>query len=57
MGLGSASIRTWNDMKGMFLSKYQDYYRTRELREDIFIMTQKEDESLEDYVERFHYNL
>lgn len=57
MGFGYASIRTWNDMKEMFLSKYQDYCRTGELREEIFRMTQKKDESLEDYVERFHYNL
>jgi len=57
MGLGSASISMWNDMKEVFLSKYQDYCRTRDLREEIFIMTQKEDEILEDYVERFHYNL
>ena len=39
MGLGSASIWTWNDMKETFLSNYQDYYRTRELREEIFRMT------------------
>ena len=57
MGLGSASIRTWSDMKETFLSKYQDYCRTRDLREEVFKMTQKEDESMEDYVERFHHNL
>jgi len=57
MGLGSDSIRTWSDMKEFFLSKYQDYCRTRDLREEVFRMTQKEDESLEDYVEAFHYNL
>lgn len=57
MGLGSASIQTWGDMKETFLSKYQDYCRTRDLREEIFRMTQKEDESLDDYVERFLYNL
>jgi len=57
MGLGSASISTWNDMKETFLSKYQDYCRTRDLRQEIFRMTQKEDQSLEDYVEWFHYNL
>lgn len=57
MGLGSATIQTWSDMKGTFLSKYQDYFRTRESREEIFRMTQKEKEILEDYVERLHYNL
>jgi len=57
MGLGPASISTWNAMKEMFLSKYQDYCRTRNLREETFRMTQKEEEILEDYVEWFHYNL
>jgi hypothetical protein len=33
-------------MKKVFLKKYQDYYKGRELREDIFNMMQKEDESL-----------
>jgi len=57
MVLGPASISTWNAMKEMFLSKYQDYCRTKDLRENIFRMTQKEEESLEDYVEQFNYNL
>jgi len=57
MGLGPASISTWNGMKETFLSKYEDYCRTRDLREEIFRMTQKEEESLEDYMEWFHYNL
>jgi len=51
MVLSSASIQTWNEMKETFLSKYQDYCRTRDLREEVFRMIQKEDESLEDYVE------
>jgi len=45
MGLGSAFIRTWNDMKETLSSKYQDYCRTMDLREEVFRMTQKEDES------------
>lgn len=57
MGLGSSTIRTWNRMKETFISKYQDYCRTKDLREEIFRITQKEDEILEDYVERFCYNL
>lgn len=56
MGLGSPYIRTWSDMKETFLSKYQDYCRIRDLREEVFRMTWKEDESMEDYVEWFHYN-
>jgi len=55
--LGSATIMTWGDMKTTFLSKYQDDCRTKNLREEIFRMSQKEEESLEDYVERFHYNV
>ena len=44
-------------MKETFLSKYQDYCRTKDLKEEIFSVTQKEEESLEFYMEQFHYNL
>jgi hypothetical protein len=37
-------------MKQAFLKKYQDYSKARDLSEEIFKMTQKEDESLGDYV-------
>ena len=57
MGLGEHTIRTWEEMKSAFLKKYQEYCRTRDSRNDIFRMQQQEDESLEDYVERFVYNL
>ena len=50
MGLGSTTTRTWGEMKTPFLSKYQVYCQTN-LREEIFRMTQKEEETLEDYVE------
>ena len=40
-------------MKKVFLKKYQDYCKTMNLREEIFGMTQKEGESLEDLVEIF----
>ena len=50
-------ITTWNQMKDKFLAKYQDYCWTREKREELFKMVQKEDENLEDFVERLHYNL
>jgi len=39
MGLGSATIQTWGDMKDTFLSKYQNFCQTRDLREEIFKMT------------------
>lgn len=54
MSLGGNCIKTWEDMKNIFLKKYQDYCKSNE---DIFGMTQREDESLEDYVERFQYNI
>jgi hypothetical protein len=57
MGLGGNSIKTWDEMKQRFLQKYQDYCKVRDIREEIFRMTQKEEETLEDYVERFQYNL
>jgi hypothetical protein len=57
MGLGGNSIPSWDAMRQAFLKKYQDYFQARDLRGEIFKMAQKEDESLEDYVERFQYNL
>ena len=50
MGLGEHTIRTWEEMRYVFLKKYQEYCRTRDSRNDIFRMQQQEDESLEDYV-------
>jgi hypothetical protein len=57
MGLGVNTIIYWIDMKNIFLKKYQPYCRTRDSKDDIFRMTQHEDENLEDYLERFLYNL
>lgn len=57
MGLASNSIRIWDEMKKVFLKKYQDYCKTRDLKEEIFGMTQKEWDCLEDLVERFQYNI
>ena len=54
MSLGGNCIQTWEDMKNIFLKKYQDYCKSNE---DIFGMIQVEDEILEDYVEWFQYNL
>ena len=41
-------------MKHMFLKRYQEYYR---VNDDIFEITQGEEETLENYVKRFQYNL
>ena len=50
MGLGESSIRTWEDMKTTFLRKYQEYYKPRDSRNDIFKIQQLEDEILEYYL-------
>lgn len=52
MSIGAHVITTWDQMKESFLAKYQDYCRTRESKEELFKMVQKEDENLEDFVER-----
>lgn len=44
-------------MKITFLKKYQDYCRSRELKDEIFQMVARPSETLEEYVERFQYNL
>jgi hypothetical protein len=57
MSLGEYSIRSWEDMKTKFLKKYQDYCRTKDSRNDIFRLQQQEEESLEDFLERFIFTL
>ena len=57
MSLGGHVITTWDQMKEKFVAKYQDYYRMREKREELFKMVHKEDENMEDFMERLQYNL
>lgn len=57
MGLGGGTISDWDQMKTSFLKKYQDYCRTRELQDGIFQMVAKPNETMEEYVEHFQYNL
>ena len=57
MGLSGGTINNWDQMKNYFLAKYKDYCRTRELKYEIFNMTAKYNETLEEYVEQFQYNL
>ena len=40
-------------MQQAFNKKYRDYYRSKDTKEEIFRMTIGQDESLEDYEERF----
>jgi len=51
--VGITSIKSWNDMQKIFIEKYKDH----DLKEVIFRMNQREDESLEDLIERFMYNV
>ena len=44
-------------MKQVFLAKYQYYYRTKDKREELFKMMEKDDEILEDFVEILLYNV
>ena len=57
MSLGDHSITSWDEMRKIFLRKYQAYCTSKDLKDDIFRMSQQEDESLEEYLERFSYNL
>ena len=57
MSLGQDSITTWNQMKQAFFNKYQEYCRVRERKEELFKMNPKEEQSLEDFVERLEYNV
>lgn len=42
--------------KNVFLETYKDYCMPHNLKDEVFKMMQKEDEILEDLVERFAYN-
>jgi len=41
----------------IFLQKYQDYYKSRDVKEEIFNIMQKEDENMEGFLEWFQYSL
>ena len=57
MTLGTNYIRTWDDIKRVFLEKCKYYCIIHDLINQVFKLNQKEDESLEDLVERFTYNI
>jgi hypothetical protein len=57
MGIGGGTINSWDEMKQSLLMKYQDYCRTRDLKDEIFKMITKENETLKEYVERFQYKM
>ena len=47
MGLGEHAIVDWDSMRRIFLRKYQPYCRSKDSKDDIFRMSQQEDETLE----------
>ena len=58
MGLEANAAGTWDEMKALFLDKYKKYCKASGSRgDDIFRISQKEEETLEDYVSRFLYTL
>lgn len=57
MGLVTQSIITWNEMKKTFLDRCLDYCMPTNHKDQVFKMMQREDENLEDLIERFNYNL
>ena len=44
-------------MKKVLLSKYQEYCKTQDMQDEIFTIIQDDDETPEDYLERFLYIL
>ena len=53
MILGTNSTRWWNDTQKIFIEKYKD----DDLKEELFRMNQREDESIEDLIDKFMYNV
>jgi len=54
MGLPGDSITTCAQMQKSFKNKYRDYCRFKDIKEENFRMTLGNDESLQEYEERFH---
>lgn len=48
MGLGGNTITSWEQMKRVFMSKYQEYCKTRDIQDEIFTIVQNDNEILED---------
>ena len=58
MGLGANTIGTWDEMKTLFIEKYKEYCKENNSRgDDIFRISQKDEETLEDYASCFLYTL
>ena len=58
MGLGANVVGTWDEMQTLFLDKYKEYCKAFGSKgDDIFGISQKEEETLEDYVSHFLFTL
>ena len=57
MSLGGVTVINWDWMKHAFLENYQEYCNTKDKREELFKMVQRDDESLKYFVERILYNV
>jgi len=53
IGLAVDSITSWADMEKVFLDKYQEYCKVKDRKDKLFQIKQGDDESLEDYLDRF----
>ena len=53
MGLVRQSIQTWADMKEKSPKKYQDYFKSRNACEEVFKISQKEEEAPKDFLNQF----
>ena len=43
MSLGGETVTTWDQMKQVFLEKYQEYCNTKDKREELFKMVQRDE--------------
>jgi len=58
MGLGANATTTWHETQALFMEKYKEYWKASSKRgDDIFRISHKEEETLEDYVSQFLYTL
>ena len=57
MILGGETSTKWDQMKQVFLENNQEYCNTKDKREELFKMVQRDKESLEYFVERILYNV
>ena len=58
MGSTANAIGTWDEMQTLFLDKYKEYCKASgSRRDDVFRISQKDEETLEDYVSHFLYTL